>query len=361
MSTATKKTKAGATRRAPSMSDVAKMAGVSEMTVSRVMNHSDKVHEDTRRKVAEAMAALNYAPNQMARGLAGARAVRAGFMYSYPTGPYLTEFLRGLLAAATLNNIQLVVEKCELGQSAVAPTERLLAQQLDGVILPPPLCDIPVISDAVVAAGIPLVAVACGPIDSRINAIMIDDRQAAYEMTRHLLRLGHRRIGFITGNPGQSVTRPRLDGYRAALQEFGGDLSPELVAPGMFHYRSGLEAAETLLALAERPSAIFASNDDMAAGVVAVAHKAGLDVPGDLTVVGFDDTALATTIWPELTTVHQPIAEMAEMAVRCLVEQVKGIRQHKPAPVEQQLVDFTLIRRQSDAAPRVRPRTRVLA
>lgn len=329
------------------------------MTVSRVMNHSDKVHEDTRRKVAEAMAALNYAPNQMARGLAGARAIRAGFMYSYPTGPYLTEFLRGLLAAASLNNIQLVVEKCELGQPPDAPTRRLLAQELDGVILPPPLCDVAAITGPVLAAGIPLVAVACGPIDARINAIMIDDRQAAYDMTRHLLRLGHRRIGFITGNPDQSVTKPRLEGYRAALAEFGADLSPELVVPGMFNYRSGLEAAETLLALAERPSAVFASNDDMAAGVVAVAHKSGLDVPGDLTVVGFDDTALATTIWPELTTVHQPIADMAEMAVRRLVEQVKGIRQHKTAVVEQEMVEFTLIRRQSDAAPRVRPRARV--
>jgi LacI family transcriptional regulator len=203
--------------------------------------------------------------------------------------------------------------------------------------------------------------VACGPIDRRISAIMIDDRQAAHDMTRHLLRLGHHRIGFVMGNPDQSVTQPRLQGYRAALEGGGGDLSPELVVPGMFHYRSGLEAAETLLALAERPSAIFASNDDMAAGVVAVAHKMGLDVPGDLTVVGFDDTALATTIWPELTTVHQPIADMAEMAVRCMVEQVRGIRQRKPAPVEQHLVEFTLIRRQSDAAPRMRPRVRVTA
>lgn len=343
------------------MADVARMAGVSEMTVSRVMNHSDKVHEDTRNKVAQAMAALSYAPNQLARGLAGARPIRAGFMYSYPTGPYLTEFLRGLLAAATLNNIQLVVEKCELGQSPAAPTQRMLAQQLDGMILPPPLCDMLAITDPVLAAGIPLVAVACGPIDPRINAIMIDDRQAAYDMTRHLLRLGHRRIGFITGNPEQSVTKPRLDGYRAALQECGGDMARELVVPGMFHYRSGLEAAETLLALAERPSAVFASNDDMAAGVVAVAHKMGLDVPGDLTVVGFDDTALATTIWPELTTVHQPIADMAEMAVRCLVEQVKQIRQRKAPLVQQQVVEFTLIRRQSDAAPRLRPRSAVLA
>ncbi|GAB2838371.1 LacI family DNA-binding transcriptional regulator [Pseudoduganella ginsengisoli] len=335
------------------------MAGVSEMTVSRVMNHSEKVHEETRKKVMEAMAALNYTPNQMARGLAGARVVRAGFMYSYPAGPYLTEFLRGLLAAATLDNVQLVVEKCELGKPPDAPTQRLLAQELDGVILPPPLCDLAAITEPVLAAGIPLVAVACGPIDSRINAIMIDDRQAAYDMTRHLLDLGHRRIGFIAGNPGQSVTQPRLDGFRAAMAEGGGDLSPELVVPGMFHYRSGLEGAETLLALAQRPSAIFASNDDMAAGAVAVAHKLGLGVPGDLTVVGFDDTALATTIWPELTTVRQPIAEMAEMAVRRLAAHVRGMRLNRPEPVAQQMVDYALIRRQSDAAPRARPKAHV--
>jgi LacI family transcriptional regulator len=123
----------------------------------------------------------------------------------------------------------------------------------------------------------------------------------------------------------------------------------------MFTYRSGLDAAEHLLALEERPTAIFSSNDDMAAAAVAVAHRLGLDVPGDLTVTGFDDTALATTIWPELTTVRQPIAGMAREAVQSLVRRVRALREGEAAEPEQVRMDFELVRRQSDAAPRTRP------
>ena len=173
-------------------------------------------------------------------------------------------------------------------------------------------------------------------------------------MTRHLIALGHQRIGFIVGHPNQSASARRLDGYRAAIAEKGADASDELIVQGMFTYRSGLDAAEQLLALQERPTAIFASNDDMAAATVAVAHRLALDVPGDLTVTGFDDTALATTIWPELTTVRQPIAEMAREAVQALVRRVRAMREEAPSEPEQTRMNFELVRRQSDAAPRVR-------
>ncbi|RYE93382.1 MAG: hypothetical protein EOO78_27200, partial [Oxalobacteraceae bacterium] len=146
---------------------------------------------------------------------------------------------------------------------------------------------------------------------------------------------------------------------RAAIEEKGADKSEELVVQGMFTYRSGLDAAEHLLALDERPTAIFASNDDMAAAAVAVAHRLGLDVPGDLTVTGFDDTALATTIWPELTTVRQPIAEMAREAVQALVRQVRALREGETVEPERVRMDFELVRRQSDAAPRIRPPARL--
>jgi LacI family transcriptional regulator len=129
----------------------------------------------------------------------------------------------------------------------------------------------------------------------------------------------------------------------------------------MFTYRSGLDAAEQLLALEHRPTAVFASNDDMAAATVAIAHRMGLDVPGDLTVAGFDDTALATTIWPELTTVRQPIADMAETAVKFLVHQIRAQRDGDPQQPEHLVMDSTLVRRQSDAAPRMRPPARSVA
>jgi LacI family transcriptional regulator len=340
------------------MLDVAKLAGVSPMTVSRVMNGTAAVRSSTRQKVADAIAALNYAPNQEARTLAGAKPIRVGFLYSKPSGAYLAEFLVGLLSQASLNNVQLFVEQCDVGDLALAQTQRLIDSKLDGIVLPPPLCDIPAIIDLIANAGTPLVVVACGKPDSRVSAVSINDYEAAYQMTSHLIELGHERIGFVMGHPNQSVSAPRLAGYRAALQKLGGDQSPELVVPGLFNYRSGLDAAELLLALPDRPTAIFASNDDMAAAAVAVAHRLALDVPGDLTVAGFDDTALAISIWPALTTVRQPIAEMAGEAVKCLVREIQAQRSRSPHEAEHMLIDFTLVRRQSDAAPRVRPPVR---
>jgi len=346
------------------MLDVAKRAGVSPMTVSRVMNGKSIVRESTRKKVAEAAAALNYAPNQEARILAGGKPIRVGFLYGMPSersGSYLTEVLLGLLNETTMNNVQLFVKKSEEGDRGLEQTRRLIENGLDGVILPPPLGDDAAIVDLIVGAGIPVVAIASGEPDARISAIGIDDRSAAYHMTRHLIELGHQRVGFIAGHPHQSVSAPRLAGYQEAVRELGADAAPELVVQGMFNYRSGLDATEQLLALPERPTAIFASNDDMAAAAVAVAQRMGLDVPGDITVAGFDDTALATTIWPALTTVRQPTMEMAEEAVQCLVRRIQALRAGEPAPAEHETVDFTLVRRQSDAAPRVRPPARLIA
>jgi LacI family transcriptional regulator len=339
----------------PTMADVAKLAGVSAMTVSRVMNGKGLVRESTRRKVAEAVAALNYTPNQEARNLAGSKPIRVGFLYSNPSAAYLSEFLVGLLNQSGLNNVQLFVEKCEAGQDEEEHVRHLIGNGLDGIILPPPLCDSAAVIGAIGDAKIPAVVVACGLPDARVGAVSIDDYEAAHAMTRHLIALGHHRIGFVVGHPNQTASTRRLEGYRAAIAEQGADASPELVAQGMFTYRSGLDAAEHLLGLEERPTAVFASNDDMAAAVVAVAHRLGLDVPGDLTVTGFDDTALATTIWPELTTVRQPIAGMAREAVQSLVRRVRALRDGHKAEPEQVRMDFELVRRQSDAAPRIRP------
>ena len=351
-------------KRGPNMADVAKLAGVSPMTVSRVMSGKATVRASTRKKVTAAAAALNYAPHPEARLLAGSRPIRIGFLYSIPSvhsGAYLTEVLLGLLNKVSLNNVQLLVEKCADGEQIAEQTQRLIDNQMDGIILPPPLVDNAEIVARIVDAGIPLALIACGQPDARASAIGIDDRQAAYEMTRHLIELGHQRIGFISGHPYQSASSARLQGYQAAIEEFGADPAPELVAQGMFNYRSGLDAAEILLALPDRPTAIFASNDDMAAATVAVAHRLGLDVPGDITVVGFDDTALSTTIWPALTTVRQPTMDMAEAAIECIVRRVTNERTGLAAGPEHIKTDFTLVRRQSDAAPRIRPPVRIVA
>ena len=165
---------------------------------------------------------------------------------------------------------------------------------------------------AVVATGLPAVRVGTWKAEPAIGAVSIDGYAAALTMTAHIAALGHRRIGFIRGNPDQTASERRFLGYRDGLERAALAFDPGLVAPGLFTYRSGLEAAERLLTGPAPPTAIFASNDDMAAAAtVAVALRRGLAVPEDLTVCGFDDTAIATTIWPELTTIRQPIREMS--------------------------------------------------
>jgi len=325
------------------------------MTVSRVINGQTNVRAATRDAVNVAIAALNYAPNPAARSLAGAGQARIGLLYSNPSAGFLSEFLVGSLDGASRSDVQIIVEKCELGDHEMEVTQRLIDGGIDGIVLSPPLCESDAIIELLAAAGVPTVAVATNRSLDTMLTIRIDDRDAALTMMRHVMALGHQRIGFISGNPNVTGTAHRLDGYRAALAEAGLAVDEALIAQGLYTYRSGLDAAEQLLGLADPPTAIFASNDDMAAATVAVAHRRGIDVPGDLTVCGFDDTTLATAIWPELTTIHQPIADMARGAIELLVSRIRRSKDAEPINPHR-LLDFTLIRRQSDAAPRLRPR-----
>ena len=333
---------------------VAERAGVSPMTVSRVINGKKNVKASTRARVEAAIRDLSYSPNPAATSLARDDLIRIGLLYGNPSAAYLSEFLVGGLEECSRRNVQLVVEQCEPGdENAVA--EHLIESGIDGIILPPPLCDAASVIKVLAAAHTPAVAVATGSAADSLSAVSIDDYRAAAAMTRHLINLGHQRIGFIIGHPNQTASGRRLAGYRAALAEARIPEASELIAQGFFTYRSGLDAAETLLRLEEPPSAIFASNDDMAAAAVAVAHRHNLDVPADLTVCGFDDTALATTIWPELTTIRQPVAEMSRAAVRLVIDEIRRQRAGDPEQHPHTLLDFALIRRQSDAAPRRRP------
>lgn len=337
-------------RAAPTIGDVAEQAGVSPMTVSRVINGESNVRETTREAVNAAIRALNYAPNPAARSLAGAAQVRIGVLYNNPSAAYLSEFLVGSLDQASRVDAQIVVEKCEIGDRELEAARHLLRGGVDGVILPPPLSDSEPVLQLMRDAGIPTVVVASGRPRQEMLAVTIDDLEAAREMTAHLIGLGHRRIGFVAGNPNQTGSALRLRGYQSALEAAGLVVDPALIAPGLYTYRSGLAAADCLLDLAKPPTAIFAANDDMAAAVVAVAHRRGLDVPGDLSVCGFDDTTLATAIWPELTTIHQPIASMSRAAVDLLMAAVR----RKPflASGPHVVLEHTFVRRQSDAQPR---------
>ena len=340
------------------ITDVARYALVSPMTVSRVINGEKNVSQETRDRVNAAVHELGYAPNLAARSLASAESLRIGLLYSNPSAAYLSEFLLGSLEQCSAAAIQLVVEKCDAETGEAIAVRRLIATGVDGVILPPPLCDSISIIAQLEAAGIPTVVVATGEPPQSASAIRIDDFCAAEAMTRHLIELGHRRIGFVRGHPNQTASAQRYAGYDAAMTTAGLALDADLVVQGYFTYHSGLDAADRLLALPQPPTAIFASNDDMAAAAIAVAHRIGLDVPGDLTVCGFDDTALATTVWPPLTTIRQPVAAMSREAVVLLTAAIRRKAAGKaPKPVCE-LIDFTLVRRQSDGHPPAKPARR---
>jgi LacI family transcriptional regulator len=327
--------------------DVARHAGVSPMTVSRVINSETNVRDETRAKVAASIKTLRYAPNPAARNLASAASIHIGILYASSTAAYLSELLLGVLEQASLSSCQLVLEQCENLESERKAVQRLIAGGVDGVILPAPLCDSEDALKTVVSAGIPAVLVTSGRPAPGFSAVSINDFEAAREMTRHLLSLGHRRISFINGHPGHTASGQRFRGYMEGMTEAGVEVSANQVAQGFFTYRSGLEAAERLLTNGFNPTAVFASNDDMAAATMAIAHRKGLDVPGDIAIAGFDDTPLATMIWPELTTVHRPIADMAREAVRLLIEQVRSRRAGRPQPAEHRLMNFTLVKRDS--------------
>jgi LacI family transcriptional regulator len=349
--TAAAKRSSRRSRESVTIHEVARHAGVSPMTVSRVINARSNVRPETRQTVEASIAALNYAPNLAARNLAAADDMRIGLLYSNPSASYLSEFLVGGLDQASRSNVQLVVEQCDTGPGEAEAASRLVRAGIDGVILPPPLCDSREVHDVLVRAGIPAVAVASGEPPGNLSAVSIDDYGAARSMTEYLARLGHSRIGFVIGNPNQTASLKRLAGYRDGLAASAIEPAGELIEQGLFTYRSGLVAAERLLDLAQPPSAIFASNDDMAAAAVAIAHRRGLDVPSDLTVVGFDDTAMATTIWPELTTIHQPIADMSRSALQLLVAMIRSARDGEGNAIEHRTLPFTLVRRQSDGPP----------
>jgi LacI family transcriptional regulator len=332
------------------VADVADRAGVSPMTVSRVVNRDDAVAPATRTRVEEAIAALGYLPNRAARSLAGGRQCRVALVYGNPSGAYLSELLVGGLNEANASDVQLLVELFGSDSKIEQLVEQLLAHQVDGVLLPSPLCEDPDLLEALDGAAIKIVQISPDKPAPFARAISMDDFEAARTMTAHLIALGHQRIGFIEGNPAQSQSARRREGYEQALNEAGLAVDPQLIHPGDFSYRSGLTAAERLLSLPQRPSAIFASNDDMAAAAVAAAHRHRLDVPADISICGFDDTPVASSIWPELTTIRQPIAEMARLGV----QMISGAVRHGASALPQgQLVclPFELVPRASAGRP----------
>lgn len=334
--------------------DVARLAGVSIKTVSRVLNKEPNVREGTRGKVQQAVEQLNYQPSLSARSLAGNRSHLIGLLYENPSADYITGLQEGALEKCRDAGYHLIAEPVGDESEIILERVSLLQRHLriDGMILTPPVCDNEQVIALLQRHGTPFVQIAPEQSRDKSSCVFIDDLKAAYNMTTYLIDLGHRRIGFIKGHPDHGASHERYQGFRKAMKDHQLTVPRQMVCQGYFSYRSGMHCTEKLLNLENRPSAIFASNDDMAAGVMAIAHKMGLQVPEELSVVGFDDSPVASVIWPQLTTVRQPVADMAAIAAELLISQL-GSNDQPPRSntLVQRYLEFELVLRDSSAPP----------
>lgn len=301
------------------ITDVAHRAGVSMKTVSRVLNNEAHVRPAVREKVQSAVAALGYRPNLAARQLAGHKSFIIGYPFNNPSAAYVTDILLGAARACRDRGYHLVSEPVDLLENAVEIIDRLISTlRPDGMILIPPLAEIPAVIDQIEKAGLPLVRIA-GSAEGYGEALRIDDADIARQMVAHLAEQGHQRIAFIRPPAHHSQAASRFDGYCAGLSAAGIAFDPSIVVDGAFDVESGMAAARTLLDLPEAPTAIFASNDQMALGALRVAHQRKLDVPGNVAIAGFDDLPASAFAWPPLTTVRQPIEALGACAARMLL------------------------------------------
>ena len=326
--------------------DVAALAGVAVKTVSRVLNAHPYVKTATRERVEAAMRELGFKPSIAARILAGTKSNQIALIYDNHSPYYMHAIQSGCWGRCHDEGVRLLAQPVDVDDPDVGDQVRGLIGEthVDGVILSSPVTDCDAVLRALEAMDVPFVRISPGTNHALTSSVFMDDCQAADDMTTHLLNAGHRRIGFIKGHPNHMASDDRLFGYRRALDRIGIGYEPALVAEGRFDFDSGSEAARLFLSMERPPTAIFAANDDMAAGVLAVAHDRGVDVPGALSVAGFDDTTLARSVWPPLTTIHQPMVELAYAAAELLLARADSII-HRRLP-------HALIERASVAPPR---------
>lgn len=347
--------------RSPTIRDVAALASVSIKTVSRVLNSEAGVLPETQDLVQTAVAQLNYTPNPSARNLASVVDATIGLAYSHLRlddddrgGHQYSMILQiGALEACQQNGFGLIPMPCDaraadkIGQLVAWVKER----RIGGLVIAAPLGNTPGLLDSLQQHGIPYACINPNDLAPRTPLVAIDEVAAAREMTEHLIAYGHRKIAFIKGMQGSRVTDERYRGYAMAHAAHGLDVTSRWVAQGEFTFRSGVDCGRALLSQPDPPTAIFASNDDMAVGVMHAAHAKNIRIPADLSVAGFDDTELARFSWPPLTTIRQPLEQMAHTAVEQLIGLVRPRRVSRIRHPAHVIYPCKLIPRASVAAP----------
>jgi LacI family transcriptional regulator len=338
--------------RRATINDIARLASVSKKTVSRVINQSPFVRDETRAKIDAVIQQIGYQPDPQARGLAFRRSFLIGLVYDNPNAQYIVNIQDGALDALRGSGFELVVHPCDRRSEDFVPGVRRFVerQKLHGVILLPPISEDQDLTKALQELDCAYVRVASVKLDTLPHMVTSNDREAAAEVGKYLESLGHQRIALVAG-PGQHRSaHERQAGFLAALQQRGVKLPPEHIVEGNYTFESGVVCAETLLSRSPRPTAIFACNDEMAAGVYKAAYRLGLRIPEDLSVVGFDDSPLASRLWPSLTTVRLPIRDMGRLAASKLLP--NGANGKGESAVTSIVVPHLIVRDSSRPPPR---------
>ena len=336
----------------PTINDVARIAGVSKKTVSRVINRSPLLNDDTRKKVEDVIGQLGYIPNPQARALALRRNFLIGLVHDNPNAQTVMNVQQGMLEAIHDTEFEMVVRPVDRGSATMLEDLRhfLERQRLFGVLLMPPISENDAVAKLCTDIGCRYVRMGSAALDSPEHMVASNDREAVREATQYLIAQGHRRIGLIAGPHGFRSARERRLGFEEAMRDAGIALPRSMIAEGNYTFESGLIAAERLLDVVPRPTAIFSCNDEMAAGVIHATCQRGLIVPRDLSVIGFDDTPIAAHMWPPLTTVRWPIASMARSAALKLITGIAD-NDEDGAVQEPSMFLSTLIRRASVSPP----------
>lgn len=313
----------------PTIEDVAAAAGVSIRTVSRVLNKSPKVNAQTRERIEEAIAQLNFRPSLRARAFAMRRSFLIGLVHNDRNALVLDSIQRGIVTLTSARGYELIVHAAPLEAEAAIRDLVDFAERsrVDGLVILPPISGVPVLAAALEEAQVPAVALSSVPIDGFAGVIISEERAAGAQVARHLLDLGHRRLAIINGPADTASAMERRAGFLGEAARH--DEVSVAETEGDYGFASGVSAAEHLLGLGQRPTGIFAANDIMAAGVLKVAASRGITVPGDLSVVGFDGSLLTKMLTPALTSVLRPFAQMAAAAADQLIARIEGL----PAPL----------------------------
>ena len=330
----------------PTINDVAARAGVSKKTVSRVINGSPGLRDPMREKVQAAIAELGFVPNPQARALALRRNFLIVLFHDNPNAQTVLNFQNGVLQAIKNTDFALVVRPVErTSEGILEDVQDFLERQRPwGAMLLPPISERDDLAKLLRDNGVRYVRIGSAILDTPEHCVASNDQQVVEFAVKQLIARGHRDIGFVRGPEGFRSAKEREAGFLSAIRDAKLALSPERRAEGNYRFESGVMAGQQLLDRPDRPTAIFASNDEMAAGVMHTARALGINVPDELSIIGFDDSPTASHLWPPLTTVRWPIYAMGQLAAQKLLPEFLPNVDGKKLPVT---LESTLIERAS--------------